>query len=777
MVPLAAQHCHFALRGYIREAATQEVLPYASIYVREAGRGAMADATGYFSIADLCEQTPYTVEVSHVECAHFTQVVQLVENTTIDFQLIHEAVLREVVVVEKAVAPMPTQTQQSVDIADLEAAKGLSLTETLKKIPGVSMLSSGGAVAKPVIQGLHGNRIAIVSDGVVLQSQQWGNDHAPEIDPYTANVVKVIKGAAGVRYGTGAMAGAVVLEPQLLREQAGINGWVSAAGFSNGMGGAVSGMADWKPRASALSFRAQGTLKRGGNLRAPHYWLGNTGMAELDFSVAAGWKKKQWQHTVTFTQFAQEIGVLRAAHTGSLSDLAVAIASDTPRNNLNYFTYQLDRPKQQVQHNTVKYAVLYRFHEVWKLTAQYSFQYNNRREYDRGRNSVTADNKPQVVFQLWSNSLDVALEHLPIRHFQGGIGVQVQQQLNLVTKGGFIPDYLGWGGSIWAMERWRRYPHPWEFEAGVRFDYRGNHVTTSGNGNNNLNEHLAFYNVSGTAGAIYHFSRRLSARMNTGYAWRPPHVNELYARGVHHGAGRYEQGNPNLQSEKAWNTNLSIGWESQRSSISTSFFRNQVSDFIYLNQPLDSNVLTIRGPFPAYFYEQADAILQGWEMQFSTMVVAGLSAEGRFSVIRGFRRAPSAHPSESDDYREWLPLMPVDRFQYGLKWTFDHKKAPAKHGQAHASFVRLLATTALRQIRIPTEGLTKAAPDGFTLLALEAAHTFALGRGSRSRPLEIGLQVQNLTNVSYREYLDLFRFFADMPGINIGLRAKYSFGN
>ena len=167
-VSVGAQHCHVALRGYIREASSNETLAFASVFVKEVSRGTMTDDSGYFSIADLCENTSYTVEVSHVECAHFTQIIQLKENTTLDFRLVHDAVLKEVVIVEKLVAPPPSQAQNVVEHSDLEAARGLNLTETLKKIPGVTLLSSGGTIAKPVIQGLHGNRIAVVSEVIYL---------------------------------------------------------------------------------------------------------------------------------------------------------------------------------------------------------------------------------------------------------------------------------------------------------------------------------------------------------------------------------------------------------------------------------------------------------------------------------------------------------------------------------------------------------------------------------------------------------------------------------
>lgn len=763
-----AQDCHFALRGHVTEAETGEALAYATVYVQEIAKGVVTDENGRFAIPDLCEKTPYTVEIRHVECAHFTQVVQLAENVEIEFRLPHNTVLDEVLVREKALAATPTQAENTVEKTDLENARGLNLGETLKKLPGVTLLTSGATVAKPVIQGLHGNRIAIVSDGVTLQSQQWGNDHAPEIDPYTAERISVVKGAAGVRYGVGAMAGAVILEPAPLREQVGFGGWIDLGGFSNGAGVALAGSADWRVQGKTLAFRVQGTVKRSGNLRAPDYWLGNTGTSELNFSLMADWSQSRWHHTLSATQFGQSFGVLRASHTGSLSDLEAAIASDTPRNNLNYFSYAIDRPRQEVQHNVLKYKAVFRMNDTWKWIGQYNFQYNQRREYDRGRNSITAGDKAQVSFQLWSNTLDLALEHTPIHHWQGGVGVQVMQQLNYVSKGGYIPDYLGLGASLWATERWRRFPVPWEFEAGLRYDFRWNHVTTTGNGNNNLDERIHFGNLSGTLGAIWHASQALSLKLNTGLAWRPPHVNELYARGVHHGAGTYEQGNPDLVSEKAWNTNLTVNWETDRASANVTVYRNMVPDFIYLDQPRDSFVLTVRGPFPAFFYRQDDAVLQGLDAAISVNIVAQIAAEARASILRGYRLAHRS--GEQATYHDWLPLMPADRFQYGLRWAANGGQK-MKNGEGK-TFVRVLLTTALRQTRIPEAGLTKAAPPAFTTLGLEAGHTFALGK----QRLEAGFNVRNLGNIRYREYLDYFRFYADMPGVNVGLRAKLIFG-
>ncbi|MCB9305289.1 MAG: TonB-dependent receptor [Lewinellaceae bacterium] len=762
---LSAQDCHIALRGHIVEAGTGEPLAYASVSVPEAEKGAISDEKGYFVVADLCENTPYTVEISHVECDHFTQVVRLKENTEMDFRLIHNAVLKEVVIREKAVAPAPAQPEQQVDEIDLAASRGINLGETLRRLPGVTTLNTGLTISKPVIQGLHSNRIAIVANGLTLEGQQWGSEHAPEIDPFSAGKISVVKGAAGVRYGTGALAGAVVLEPAPLRREDGMGGWVALGGYSNGLGLVASGALDWHLPGSTAAFRLQGTAKKSGNLRTPDYYLGNTGAAEFDLSAMAGWGKERWTHEAVLSTFNQRLGILRASHIGNLTDLQLAIDSPVPLNNDDAFTYGIERPYQQVGHMTAKYKVTQRLSDKWKWSGQYAFQFNHRREYDVVRSSGTAADKPQLSFRLWTNTIDLSAEHMPIGHWQGGAGVQGIQQTNFVGLGGLIPDYRTAGASLWAMERWRRFPNPWEFEFGARYDYRRTSATTSGS-LSNIDTLVHFGSISATAGAIYHFGKYLSATLNSGYAWRPPHVNELFARGVHHGAGTYEQGRPDLSPEKALNTSLSISLQKERLDVMLTLYHNRIRDFIYLD-PQNTFILTVRGAFPAYFYAQSDAVLQGLDGNASLPFAKNWSLEARISLLRGYRLLADSLETPANDGQDWLPLMPVDRIQYGLKWS------PGSQTEG-GTFVRLMAATALRQSRIPDEGLLKDAPPAFTTIGLDAGHTFRLGTSGRS--LEIGLSVQNLGNIRYREYLNFFRFYADEPGLNVGLRAKMTFG-
>jgi iron complex outermembrane receptor protein len=486
---------------------------------------------------------------------------------------------------------------------------------------------------------------------------------------------------------------------------------------------------------------------------------------------------------VAVSRFTQRLGVLRAAHVGSLTELRQAINSETPLQNPDSFTYRINRPYQSVQHQVAQYKAGLRLSEKWKLSGQYSFQYNYRREYDVVRKTGSAADKPQISFRLWSNTLDVALEHFPIRHWEGGVGIQGIQQLNYVGKGGYIPDYNTLGGSVWALERWRRYPDPWEYEFGARLDYRRSQISYADGTflppGTPRDTSVRFGNASATGGVIYHFAKYGRVVLNSGYAWRPPHVYELFARGVHFVSATYEEGNRLMRPEKAWNSNLTLDWQAPRASAALTFYRNAVQDFIYL-QPSADSVLTVRGAFPVYRYRQDNAVLQGIDAGGSLQITPAWSAEGRASLLRAFRWA-DANGSEPRR-REWLPLMPADRFQYGVKWRAMGSKQLAvgsKQSAGGESYIRLLATTVLRQTRLPEEGLLKAAPNAFTVFSLDAAHTFHLRPADTSpsggQMLEVGLSIQNIGNTRYREYLNFFRFFTDEPGINLGIRARWRF--
>ena len=166
--------------------------------------------------------------------------------------------------------------------------------------------------SKPVIHGLHSNRVLILNNGIRQEGQQWGSEHAPEIDPFIANRLSVIKGSGALRYGGDAIGGVVLVEPKLLPTDPGIGGELNLAGFSNNRMGVISAMFEGNSfRWPAFSWRLQGTLKKGGNARTPNYWLDNSGVEEMNFSATATLQTKDKGVEFFYSQFNTKLGIFQ----------------------------------------------------------------------------------------------------------------------------------------------------------------------------------------------------------------------------------------------------------------------------------------------------------------------------------------------------------------------------------------------------------------------------------------------------------------------------------
>ena len=296
VVPMNAQQsaseCSITLSGTVSDSGRSEVLPYAFIRLRNVSTGAFtavyADEKGRYIFRTLCAGN-YVAECSHLNCEMVRKTISLSANTVLNFELPHhEHIGPTIVISDKGSSPVITQPRES-------------LGEALTVVTGVTALQTGSNIAKPMIHGLHSNRILILNNGVRQEGQQWGLEHAPEIDPFTASKITVIKGAGSMRYGSDALGGVVLIEPAEMRDSAGFGGELNLAGFTNNREGNASLMLEQNlKRVPALSWRVQGSLKRGGNVNTPNYRLWNTGVREANFSAAAGWHRERFEADVYY---------------------------------------------------------------------------------------------------------------------------------------------------------------------------------------------------------------------------------------------------------------------------------------------------------------------------------------------------------------------------------------------------------------------------------------------------------------------------------------------
>jgi len=756
---LSAQDCSLTVTGRLTDAETGHPLAYANVLIAGTTQGTQTELHGIFRLEGVCPDS-LTLVCSYVGYETLRYPFRLEGDTSLQLHLHPESFqLSDVVVTTDWEAPELLQARDVLDREALASTQGFSLGESLSQLPGVTTLNTGATIAKPVIQGLHSNRVLILNNGVRQESQQWGSEHAPEIDPFLANQVTVIKGASSVRYGSDAIGGVILVEPPALPESPGLGGELNLQGFSNGAVGILSGMLEGKLKGKLpLSARMQGTVKKGGNLRTPDYFLRNTGVEEVNGSWTLGLKDENYQLEAFHSIFFTKLGILRDAHIGNLTDLRNAIERGRPLED-GSFSYFIGRPVQRIVHHLTKVSGSLRTGERGRLHLLFARQFNRRQEFDAHRPFGELSDElvdPDIEFEITTYTTDLYWTHQPIANFSGEIGGQLLYQRNTTDRGALIPNFRNTNASAWWIERWKKPFVPFEWELGLRYDARWMDVDVDTSEVSKRD--LRFQNLSATLGALYRFSELFTAKLSFSTAWRAPHVSELYSDGVHHGSASYEKGNPLLDAERAYNTALTLELNNEKNfSASAQLYYNRIRDFIYLN-PRELPVLTIRGAFPAFDYQQADVRIMGLDGNLRWEFAPGWQFEERLSLLRGFNRSLQDH----------LIFMPPDQFEHSLSYRFRWKGRRDEGSPA----IRLSMINVLEQRRVPPDVDYTDPPPGNTRFNLEGSMRLNMGK----QPIELGVSVFNLFNVRYRQYLNRFRYFVDENGTNVSVRLRLPFG-
>lgn len=744
------------IRGRVLSAVDRQPLAGAQVSLPDLKIGTATDAEGLFN---LTIPAPGSYEILVEFLGYRSKII----SAELNHSLILEVMLRE--------QPLSGETVQVVDRQDLRQLDPQSLTvmsmtdihrsgaqtigEMLADLPGVTALQTGPAISKPVIRGVHSQRVLIINAGVAQEGQQWGGDHGPEIDPFAPARIEVLRGAAGVKYGAGAIGGVIRTDPPQVPEKPGSAGVLSLNGFSNNRQGAAAlNLEGFNPVFSGIGWRLQGSLRKAGDSRAPDYYIENSAFKEANWSAALQRLSGNNKTRLYYSHFNSELGIFRGAHIGNLSDLLRAIERGEPR-NISDFSYQIAAPRQEVSHRLLSVNSRQQLGQAGTLTLQYGWQQNRRQEFDAHR-GFGGDPPAGAAFdlELTTYSGDLSFRHRPLGNWYGEMGVSALRQTNARLSSGYlIPNFRQYGlGAFW-LENWSA--GNWTVNMGSRYDYR--RLRTFLSENQSLSEVLReFSHLTLVGGVIYRISAGWSLGGNIGSGWRPPSVNELYSDGVHHGTAQYERGNAALTGESSLGSDITLKFLGRRSEMEVSIYHNGYRNFIFLF-PEAEPILTIRGAFPAFSYRQADARIYGvdgyWHWQLLPFYRLKFSA----SLVRGDNRN-TGQP---------LFLMPADRLT--IAQHFHHLPLPEFFSD---TFFEISATLVDRQERFPAGVDYSDPPAGYGLLNANFGTRIHIGR----QPLDIGLGGNNLLNKRVRDYLSRFRYYIDDPGRSIVLRLRLAFG-
>jgi iron complex outermembrane receptor protein len=210
-----SQQCNFILSGHVEDTDSKEKLSSAKVFLKELNKTAITNEQGDFSFTKICAGS-YTLVISHVHCETIEKSLTITNDLHVDIFMPHEKSTLSAITVEGSKVIPNSGLKKELSGNALAETRGSSLSEALAKINGVTLLQTGSTISKPVIHGLHGNRILTINNGVRQEGQQWGNEHAPEIDPFIADKLAVVKGVDVLRYGSDAIGGVILVEPKAL---------------------------------------------------------------------------------------------------------------------------------------------------------------------------------------------------------------------------------------------------------------------------------------------------------------------------------------------------------------------------------------------------------------------------------------------------------------------------------------------------------------------------------------------------------------------------------
>ncbi len=767
--------------------STQTMTPIGGSHIHIGKKTVSSDEKGSYSIKNL-PLGPLNVHVSYVGYQSIDTIITLTASIVLDFKLKESTNrLNEVVVKQQKNTINKSISEQKLKLETIEKYSNQSLGDALKEIAGVSSLKTGNAIVKPIINGLYGSRVLIISNNVRLEDQQWGTEHAPNLDINSAGKITVIKGASGLQYGGDAVGGLVIIEPISVKKDT-LFGKTISNFDSNGRGGSVSSSIH-KGNLVGWSYNALGTFKYIGDKTAPDYVLSNTGNRELNFSGDIKFARKNYDFTGFYSYFNAKIGILSASHIGSAFDLSQAINNQVP-DVVNDFTYSINSPRQEVQHHIAKANFNYYWSEMESLSVQYAFQFNKRLEFDirRGKYSNTA----ALDLDLQTHSL--LIDYKKTSHdwsFKSGSNVAYQTNFSNPATGilPLIPHYTKVDAGAYGIVS-RHFFNKLIVEAGLRYDFsnlratkyyyksswdeRGydlefsNFIVSDFKNTKWLTEPVfTFHNISASLGLHKEFENNLDWYLNASLATRNPNPSEFFSDGLHHSTGVIEIGDLALDKEQSVKLSTTIQKKWNSFSLEVNPYASSIQNYMFL-RPVDFDN-TIRGTFPVWEYQQTNALVSGIDFQSHWNLNENWQHSFSLAYVNGI------DISHNEQLIDIPPLNINNKIQFS-KREWNHLKLELKNEMVFQQnlFPNNNFTT---DVIINNEFVTvdvdiSTPPPGYQLWHFYSEVKFKTFSKTNTT---LAFSVQNILNTSYRDYLNRQRLFADEVGRNFQIQLKINY--
>lgn len=634
---VSVMHGQSSLSGQITDTQNKPIQG-AVIELAELHQGTHSDESGKYTLNSLPSKN---IKITISALGYATQQLSLTLHSGVNernITLQNSVFQMDEVIVSTAFNKLQSQNVMKVEHASVRSLqqKGAStLIEGLATIPGVSQISTGTSIGKPVIRGLSGNRVLVYSQGVRVENQQFGEEHGLGLNDSGVESVEVIKGPASLLYGSDALGGVLYFNPEKFAPAHTFKANVSQKFFSNTLGSNTS--VGLKTSTENWKFSARGAY----NTHADYQISGgdrvtNSRYNETDLKTGVGYSNAHFSSVIRYNYNALNLGI--------------------PEDGIGFQTTfrNPDYPRQRVLNHLLSWNNIIYLNRS-KLDVDLGYIDNLRSEFE---DSPTAS----LRMNLKTFNYDLKF-HLPkTTHTETILGVQGMSQTNKNSGEEYlIPDAHTFdiGGFGTLNYDWNNNT----LQAGLRFDHRK--VSTESNGILGEEGSFAAFDKnyeSFNAALGYKTSpvKNLNLRLNLASGFRAPNLAELSSNGVHEGTNRYEIGNADLKTEQNIQTDLNLEYGNSHWEFFVNGFYNHIQRYIYLSpngQALEAH--------PVFEYVQSDARLYGGEagLHFHPHPLDWLHFESSFQTVQAER---------ADGTK--LPLIPANNWNNTLRGEFNIQK-------------------------------------------------------------------------------------------------------
>lgn len=473
-----------------------------------------------------------------------------------------------------------------VKLDSLQANSPYNLCDILKQTEGISALSTGNGIAKPVVRGLYGNRVLVLLNGLRFDNQQWQEEHGLGLTSFGLAKVELIKGPIGILYGTEAIGGVINLieEQKPLQENRQLD--IGLTFNSNTLGGMLQAGFKQSHRNKWWRIRigvdnnadySDGKNQRVLNSRFDGYYLKST----------LGFEKHNWVSTNNFSSSFNRFGFI-------FNDIYNFVFPD------NRWSRALnENPAHLVLLNVLSSENKFRLKDKLRLNVNIGVQSNKRME-NEGGGAISLDMHLLTIQSLAKLEYRINEKNKLIFSNLNAF----EDNTNFGARK-IVPDARMQESNL-SVNYEHMVNNKWTIEHGLGFGEKWikTFFTASVNGQEQevrpFEKFSPYYNF--LSGLSYYPSKQINLKANVATGVRIGNLAELSSNGLHEGIFTYEIGNPDLKNEQIFSVNFLAAWNSSVLEIWCSPFFNYFKNYIYLASVDESWF-----GFPVYRYKQQDA--------------------------------------------------------------------------------------------------------------------------------------------------------------------------